>query len=102
MLELGEIEFDFQIAFTFQGIGHGEVQAGGDLAHDFVKVIAVNFYEPTILHLGRRQQGLTTQICHQAHHKGQFLLFYRITDFNVIGNLDTRGAVASYPLLQTV
>ena len=52
MFKLCEIEFDFQIAFTFESVGHLIVQAGGYLAHDFFEIVTIDFNETTVFHFG--------------------------------------------------
>ncbi|MNY52784.1 hypothetical protein D3C86_1884870 [compost metagenome] len=82
--ELVEAQFDLEIGVALHGVGHGQLQARRDLAHDPVEVVAVDLDEAPFLELGRRHCRLPGQVRQQADHHGQLALLDRVTDLYVI------------------
>ena len=100
--KLLEIQFDFQVAFAFEGVRNGHIKAWRNLAKNAVKVVAVDFHETALFEFGQRRYWFTRKVCQQANNQWEFFFLDGVTYFNVIGNLYARRAITPDPVLKTI
>jgi hypothetical protein len=88
-----------------RAVDSGEL--GRYLGENVAEIVAVDFHERTadILEreaISRNSVPETGQVCHNPGNKRNFLLFYRVTDFDIIGDLHARRPVATDLVLGTI